>query len=114
MKDNNLEYLINIIFKILGLYEKIGKQQIDEEEVTRENYMMYIEKSLIDLDGFIEIYKDNDKIFNILKKCKLSTVGILEFVRDDRDNHKLIRSKVLDMTNNISRFMEESDTNVEF
>ena len=110
MEDKNLKYLIDIIFKILGLYEKVIDEN-NNENFTKENYIMYIEKALIDLGGYINIYREDEKIYNVLKKCKLSMVGILEFVSEGKDNHKLIRSKVLDMTNNISRCIAEGDNN---
>lgn len=108
MENKNLKYLINIIFKILGLYEKINDKN-DSDHFTKVNYIIYIEKLLVDIGGFIEVYKDNEVVSNVLNKCYLSIVGILEIVKSDKDDHKIIKSKVLDMTNDIARCLSEGE-----
>lgn len=107
MENKDLKYLIDIVFKILGLYEKINEE--GNINFTKENYVVYLEKTLVDINGYIAVFKNNEKIDNILHQCYLSTVGILELVKENKDTHKIIRSKVLDMTNNISRCMTEGD-----
>lgn len=107
MENTSLKYLINIIFKILGLYEKINDK--DNTNFTKENYIVYLEKTLVDINGYIDIFKEDEKIYGILYQCYLSTIGILKLVKEGQDDHKIIRSKVLDMTNNISRCMTEGD-----
>lgn len=106
MKNNSLKYLINTIFKILGLYEKI-KNNEDKDNFTMENYIIYIEKTLVDINALMSLYKDNEAVTTILEKCQLSILGILDMVQSGNDDHKMIRSKVLDMTNDISRYLEE-------
>lgn len=108
IENKNLKYLINIIFKILGLYEKINDTE-DNDNFTRENYIIYIEKTLIDIGGYIELYKNNERVSNILNKCYFSILGILETIKLEKDDHKLVRSKVLDMTNDISRCLSEGE-----
>lgn len=107
MENTNLKYLIDIIFKILGLYEKINDENNDN--FTKENYIIYLEKTLVDINGYIAVFEDNDKIKDALHQCYMSTMGILKLVKEENDTHKIIRSKVLDMTNNISRCMTEGD-----
>lgn len=106
MKNNSLKYLINTIFKILGLYEKI-KNNEDKDNFTMENYVIYIEKTLVDINALVSLYKDDEAAMIILEKCQLSILGILDMVKSGKDDHKMIRSKVLDMTNDISRYLEE-------
>ncbi len=108
MEEKNLEYLINIVFKILGLYEKIDDNSFDED-FTRENYIMYIEKTLVDLGGFVKLYKKDEEVSKVLDRCKFSVVGILELVKDGKESHKIIRSKILDMTNDISRCLSDDN-----
>lgn len=106
MKNNSLKYLINTIFKILGLYEKI-KSNEDKDNFTVENYIIYIEKTLVDINALKSLYEENEVVSTILEKCQLSILGILDMVKTGKDDHKMIRSKVLDMTNDISRYLEE-------
>ena len=105
MKNVKLKYLISIVFKILGLYEKINDKS--DSNFTRENYIIYLEKTLVDIDGYIDIYEGDEKVSDVLHQCYLSTIGILKLIKEGKDDHKIIRSKVLDMTNNISRCMTE-------
>lgn len=105
MRDN-IKCLIGTIFKMLGLYEKI-KENENDEVFTKENFIVYIEKTLVDMNALISFYQDDEIAIKILEKCKLSTMGILEMIKSGKDDHKMIKSKVLDMTNDISRYLEE-------
>lgn len=105
MRDN-IKCLIGTIFKILGLYEKI-KENENDDTFTKENFIVYIEKTLIDIKALKSFCENDEVAIKILEKCELSTMGILEMIKSGQDDHKMIKSKVLDMTNDISRYLEE-------
>lgn len=106
MNRMNLKVLIDMIFKILGLYEKIdcGHENYDPN-FTKENYILYIEKTLVDIKGYLNEYEDNEQLYLIINKCYLSVKGILQLIYENQDTHKIVRSKVLDITNNITRYL---------
>lgn len=105
MEKDNLKYLINAIFKILGLYETMQEENYDII-VTKQNIVIHIDKTIVDIKGCIELYKDDSELSDILNRSCLATLGIKELINSDTATHKMIRSKVLDMTNNISRYLE--------
>lgn len=106
MNTKNLKALIDMVFKILGLYEKVDfSHENYDQDFTKENYILYIEKTLVDIRGYICEYEHDEQISPILNKCYLTVKGILQLIYDEQDNHKIVRSKVLDMTNNITRYL---------
>lgn len=110
MNKLNLKVLIDMIFKILGLYEKIDINHLNyDDNFTKENYILYIEKTLVDIKGYLEEYKENEQLSVILNKTYLSVKGILQLIQENQDNHKIVRSKVLDITNNITRYLVGDD-----